>query len=105
MFTPQDESTFPFDARHLNAYGDVFAILPVNRRSEANPQFVDTHVVLGSDPFPGGVRFLQGIATWSPDIDALDGARYVQLRITFASNIDTGLFPELNAIAIPYSDR
>jgi len=96
-----DERAFPFDARHLNAYGDVFALIPVNR-----PGFnANTHEILGSERFPGGVQYLDGVATWSSDIDLIDGARYLQLRITFVSNIETGLGPVLSAIGIPYSDR
>jgi len=41
--------------------------------------------------------------TWSGDIDAVDGARYLQLRISFLSNIETGLSPELDALGLPFS--
>jgi hypothetical protein len=100
-----DESVFPFDARHLNAYGDVFALVPVNRRSAGNPYFVPSHEILGSDLFPGRVEYLNGVARWLPDIDAIDGARYLQLRITFVSDVESGLGPELSAIGIPYTAR
>jgi hypothetical protein len=96
-----DEGAFPFDARHLNAYGDIFALLPAS----GPVPMVDSHQVLGSERFPGGVQYLGGVATWSSDIDTIDGARYLQLRITFVSNIETGLGAELSAIGIPYTDR
>jgi hypothetical protein len=101
--TTVDENTFPFDAQRLNAYGDIFAIIPVNRGSPQNPRFADTHKPLGSDLFPGSIEFVNQGA-WADDIDAVDGAKFLQLRITFVSNLDTLLSPELSAIGLPYSD-
>ncbi|MSR62529.1 MAG: hypothetical protein EXS08_08795 [Planctomycetes bacterium] len=97
-----DEASFPFDARHLNAYGDIFAILP-----ETTPlgQRVDKHEWLGSVHFPGAVLFQDGIDTWSADIEGLDGARYVQLRITFLGNIESLRSAELSALGLAYSTR
>ncbi len=66
----------PFDASLLNPYGDLTA---------------------------GTVTFHNNVKTWTSDIDVIDGARYVQLRISFLSNIDTGLSPELSAVGIAYS--
>ncbi len=99
-----EESTFPFDAQRLNAYGDIFAILPVARGPAGNPRFVDTHKLLGSDLFPGSIEYVNGSGAWSGDIDAIDSARFVQLRITFVSSIETLLSPELSAIGIAFSD-
>ncbi len=76
----------PFDATQLNPYGELFRI-------DANGDFQTF----------GTVSFLGGVATWRNGIDALDGARYLQLRITFLNNIETGLNPELSAIGIAYS--
>ena len=99
LMQPVEESTFPFDAQRLNAYGDIFAILPVMRGNRT----VNTHKLLGSDIFPGSIQYVNG-STWAGDVDAIDGARYLQLRITFVSNIDTLLSPELSAVGISYSD-
>jgi len=96
-----DEAEFPFDAEHLDAYGDIFAILPVSRRPG---DVVDTHTRLGSDAFPGAVHYL-GSDDWTADIDALDGARYLQLRITFLGNVETLQNAELSAIGVAYGER
>ena len=92
-----EESSFPFDARHLNAYGDIFAVVPEGG--------VDTFEVLGSSVFVGQVQYVNGNGTWASDIDTVDGAQYVQMRITFVNNIETGLNSELSAIGIAYSGQ
>jgi hypothetical protein len=69
----------------------------------AIPLFVDSHKTLGSDLFPGAVEYQDGLAAWRADVDAIDGAKYLQLRITFVSNVENELGPELSAIGIPHS--
>jgi hypothetical protein len=96
---PVEENTFPFDSQRLNAYGDIFAIVPVMRGMRNAP----THKLLGSDLFPGSIEFVNG-GNWVDAIDAIDGAKFIQMRITFVCNLDTLLNPELSAIGIPYSD-
>jgi hypothetical protein len=73
----------PFDARTLNAYGE-----PVN---DAGMPLVNV------------VRFHNNVRTWKDDVDAVDGARYLQLRLSFHSRIETGLSPELDALGIAFS--
>ncbi|MAB78095.1 MAG: hypothetical protein CMJ89_01970 [Planctomycetes bacterium] len=68
----------PFDARHLNAYGEL------------SPNLVDFHG--GSD-------------AWTENIDEIDGARFLQMRLTFVNNIDSGEIPSLSALGIPYTGR
>jgi hypothetical protein len=97
-----DEASFPFDARSLNAYGDIFAIVPVLQPSG---RLVLSHELLGSPFFAGEVRFKDGIAAWSPDIDAVDGARFLQMRFTFFGNIETLQSAELSAIGLAYAPR
>jgi hypothetical protein len=91
---PVNESVFPFNAQRLNAYGDIFVIVRIGG--------TNTHKILGSDVFPGSVQYVTGNRNWVDDIDTVDTAKYLQLRITFASNIDTGLSPELSAVGITY---
>jgi len=89
----EDEALYKFDSRHINPYGEIFAI--------DDDGFFQA---LGSDAFPGSVTFVTGNAGWVADIDDIDGAKYLQMRITFVNNILTGLNPELSAIAIPYAE-
>jgi hypothetical protein len=90
--TAEDEATFPFDSRHLDAYGNIFAVI------------AGIHYRLGAAELPGSIDYVNGTGTaWVADIDAVDGAQYVQMRITFSSNIESGLNPELSAIGIAYS--
>ena len=71
----------PFDAQQLTSYGD--------------PTF---------DGQQGStlVDFITGENVWFDEIDSIDGARYLQMRISFTSNVATGLRPELSAIGIAY---
>jgi len=73
-FTGNDDR--PFDASSMNPYGDV-----------------------GTN-----VLFLNGVRTWTNDVANVDGARYVQLRLTFVSNIETDLSPELSAFGLAWED-
>ncbi|MFT5284515.1 MAG: hypothetical protein ACI8TQ_000672 [Planctomycetota bacterium] len=46
--------------------------------------------------------FLNGDGTWKSDISEVNGARFIQVRITFTSNAATGQTPELSTLALPY---
>jgi hypothetical protein len=41
---------------------------------------------------------------WHDDIDDLDGAHFVQLRITFANDIQSGFSPSLDGLAIAFRE-
>jgi hypothetical protein len=49
------------------------------------------------------VRYFNNVRTWTSDIDSVDGARYLQLRISFVSNMESGVSPDLDAIGLPFS--
>jgi len=97
---PTDEALFPFDADRLNPYGDIF----VRLRETNPPSDEDFYHVLGTTDFPGSIDYATGNDLWIDDIDTIDGAQFLQMRITFLNNILTGLNPELSAIAITYSE-
>jgi hypothetical protein len=78
-FVPSS-TTEPFDSSKIDPYGDP-------------PYSLSGSFV---------VNFNNGISTWSSDIDGIDGARYVQLRVSFFNNIETGLSPVFSAIGIPF---
>ncbi len=63
------------DAGRLDPYGDVDA---------------------GFVAFPGS-------RAWTRDIDALDGLRYLQVRITLVSDVESGLSPALDSLAIAFT--
>jgi hypothetical protein len=53
--------------------------------------------------FGGGqVSFLNGDRTWKASLPELDGARFVQARITVISNAESGVRPRLSALGIPF---
>ena len=64
-----------FDARRIDPYGDLTL---------------------------GTATFLNGTATWTGDAGTLDGARYLQARVTFVNNIVTDTSPVLSALGIPF---
>lgn len=50
----------------------------------------------------GEVRFLGDDPTWHASVDAIDGARFLQLRLSFVNDLDTGASPELDSLAIAF---
>jgi hypothetical protein len=54
------------------------------------------------DPRAGTVQYLSGDSSWHHDIRRIDGARFIQARISFTGNVDAALTPELSAIGIAY---
>jgi hypothetical protein len=54
------------------------------------------------DADPGLVELL-GDGTWSSDIRAADGARFLQIRFTFLNDLEGELSPELDSVGIAYS--
>ncbi len=81
------------DARNLDAYGNLYTaaqlafVFPGGGGGAAtSPLF---HPVAGSD-------------RWSSSAAQLDGARYIQARVSFLSNASTGLSPELSALGLAY---
>ncbi len=65
----------PFEADRLDAYGEVDA---------------------------GSVTFFDGLATWTDDIDDLDGARYVQMRFSLVNDLATLRSPVLAGLGIAF---
>ncbi len=77
------------DAGVLDVYGD----LADNNQSG-----------LAGDPSQKNttVTFLNGDNTWKASIDEVDGARFLQIRLTFVNNTESGLSPELSALGFAY---
>jgi hypothetical protein len=48
--------------------------------------------------------YFGGNNTWKTSMPSINGARYFQFRVSFISNASTGLYPELSAIAFPFSN-
>ena len=65
----------PFDASALDAYGELE---------------------------DGTVLFHGGISTWTSDITQLDGARFVQVRLTFVNDLESLARPTLDALAFAF---
>jgi hypothetical protein len=53
----------------------------------------------------GEVQFHRGERTWGTGLERLDGALYLQMRITFVNDITALVGPELSAVGIAYSSR
>jgi len=70
-----DSEARPFNAATLNPYGE---------------------------PTLGSIVFHAGDPRWKRDIREIDGARYLQLRITFEGNVEAGVVAELSAIGLDY---
>ena len=46
--------------------------------------------------------FLNGVGTWTSDIGTLDGARYLQARLSFSNDLASGASPELSSLGIAF---
>ena len=66
----------PFDAQELDPYGETIV--------------------------PGNIAYVNGNATWIANINDVDGGRYLQLRFSFFSNIDSGLGAVCSAYGVAY---
>jgi hypothetical protein len=51
-----------------------------------------------------GATFLNGDKTWKSDISELSGAKFIQVRVTFVADADSGAVPALDAIGFAYSE-
>ena len=70
--------TEAFDARELDPLGDVGEL---------------------------DVDFHRGDNRWTSDLSSLDGAHFVQMRLTFVNDIIALVGPELSAVGIAYAER
>ncbi len=50
----------------------------------------------------GSVSYLDGDPTWKADLSEVQGARFVQFRLTFEGNLETGIAPELSTLAVAF---
>jgi hypothetical protein len=53
----------------------------------------------------GDVFYPDGDRSWSRDIDAVDGLRWLQVRITFVNDVDSGVTPTLDSLALAFVRR
>jgi hypothetical protein len=80
------------NATTLDAYGDHYDDCVLNCPPVPN------HNAAKENPY---INFF-GDAKWVTDITQIDTAKYYQVRITFQSDIFTGLGPELSALAVAW---
>ena len=104
-FVPEAGSCPPFgpnrdpleNASTLDSYGDHYAHLCLPP-DEPTCSFVPNH----NPPRENrGMTFL-GDDEWRDSIAEIDTASYYQTRITFESNVQTGLAPALSALAVSW---
>lgn len=87
----EDESLFPFDADRLDAYGEIHVDDDAGDRQ-----------LLGSTGFPGSIDFAGDGPDWTDSLDDLDGARFVQVRVTFVGELESGATAELSALGLSW---
>jgi hypothetical protein len=74
-----------------------------------DPEMANLYDPYGNIPsaFAGGslgVLFLNNDSGWKDDINELDGARYLQMRITMVSNVEKDIEPYLTALGVSFSN-
>lgn len=82
------------DARNFDSYGNLYT----------GAQLSDVFPPAGAGVFATSPLFhpAGSGATWSSSANQLDGARYIQARVTFLSSAASGLSPELSGLGFAY---
>ena len=99
------------DATEMDSYGDFYPDRE-NRILNICDGTLGHNPVLppACDPDPNGtpvenagISFLTGLGdTWRSDIAEFNGAQFIQVHLTFASNVETGLTPTLSSLALSW---
>jgi hypothetical protein len=84
------------DAMTLDLYGDHY-----NDACIPNPNGQPNHSTKNENL---GLTFLNADDEWKATIQEVDGAPYYQIRLTFMSDIFSGLSPELSAVAVSWQE-
>ena len=77
-------------AQNLSPYGDAYTALQWQHLGLSDHSFAVTHWPDPADP------------GWTADPGDLDGARWVQVRVSMVSNTESGVSPELSAIGLSF---
>lgn len=104
--SPDIPNTEPLDnALKLDPFGDYYdhTEYPNELLPRHNPKQENTACDENGELKPY-IIFHDGKDFWRPIISGIDTAPYYQVRITFESDIFTGLVPELSALAISWHD-
>lgn len=102
--TPANEEEELLDARLYDAYGDPVVTRVIEGPTcPDNPNMLTTHLLTETTSNFSPVFYPSpNNEEWTDNLQDLDGAEYLQVRITFVSNAMTGLSPELSTLAIPF---
>ena len=84
------------DAMTMDLYGDHY-----NDACIPNPNGQPNHSTKNENL---GLTFLNADDKWKATIQEVDGAPYYQIRLTFMSDILSGLSPELSAVAVSWQE-
>jgi hypothetical protein len=79
------------DATKMDPYGDPLD--PFFGPSDPGPPAV-----------PFSVTYLNGDSGWKTNLSDLDGAGFIQLRITMVSNVESNVSPSISAIGISFEN-
>ena len=90
------------DALTLDLYGDHY----LEAIADCYPDTITYPAIQHNDDpsqLNTQIAFLNSDTSWFDDPSFIDGASYYQVRLTFTSNTQTGLTPELSAFALTWS--
>jgi hypothetical protein len=90
------------DALTLDLYGDHY----LEAITDCWPDTLEYPAIQHNDDpsqLNTQIAFLNSDTSWFDDPSFIDGASYYQVRLTFTSNTQTGLTPELSAFALTWS--
>lgn len=99
VFEP-DPSTYPAGTELVTDYRGAIDFTAMGLSQAFDATQLDPYG--NPDAGANAVTFHSSGSGWQSDIDALDGARYFQMRFSFFGNIATRLTPELSAVGIAY---
>ena len=90
------------DALTLDLYGDHY----LETITDCFPDTLEYPAIQhNNDPLQLNtqIAFFNSDAGWFDDPSSIDGSSYYQVRLSFTSNTQTGLSPELSAFALTWS--
>jgi hypothetical protein len=106
LVSSQPGLTTPWqDAVNYSAYGDSYSFLPASGSQHCSQCHLLFQAAGGCTQPPIDCGFTPTYVNgpnWKAQLAQVNGARYVQTRITFVSNVQTGQTPILSGLGLPF---
>jgi len=86
----------------LEARGAGSFLNPASQTASMDASTLDPHGDFWAEG-TFGVNFFNGDGSWKSDLSDLNGARFIQLRLSFMNNIATRVSPTITSLGLPFT--